>query len=131
MCFYLPGAHLFQVYDSLPVALLLTACIGLAMSRAFGDLPCRRIGVTVEPEVSVHPLRADDEVLVAATDGVWDVLSNEEVVALAGGASGAQAAARMLVEVAEARWLETEGGYIDDITAVVVRAQPAGAASSA
>jgi len=101
------------------------------MSRAFGDLPCRRIGVTVEPEVTVHPLRADDEVLVAATDGVWDVLSNEEVVALAGGASGAQAAARMLVEVAEARWLETEGGYIDDITAVVVRAQPAGTASSA
>lgn len=96
---------------------------GLAMSRAFGDLPCRRIGVTVEPEVTVHPLRSEDQLLVAATDGIWDVLSNEEVVDLAGNASGAAAAARALVEIAEARWLETEGGYIDDITAVVVRAQ--------
>lgn len=101
------------------------------MSRAFGDLPCRRIGVTVEPEVTVHPLAAEDELLVAATDGIWDVLSNEEVVSLAGSAVGAQAAARALVEVAEARWLETEGGYIDDITAVVVRAAPAAAAAAA
>lgn len=96
---------------------------GLAMSRAFGDLPCRRIGVTVEPEVTVHPLRSEDQLLVAATDGIWDVLSNDEVVDLAGNASGAAAAARALVDIAEARWLETEGGYIDDITAVVVRAQ--------
>lgn len=102
------------------------------MSRAFGDSPCRRIGVTVEPEVTVHPLTASDELLIAATDGIWDVLSNDEVVALAGNATGAQAAARTLVEVAESRWLESEGGYIDDITAVVVRATPAaGAASSA
>lgn len=97
------------------------------MSRAFGDLPCRRIGVTVEPEVTVHPLRPGDELLIAASDGIWDVLSNEEVVSMAGNAVGAQAAARELVEVAEARWLESEGGYIDDITAVVVRATPQGA----
>jgi serine/threonine protein phosphatase PrpC len=100
------------------------------MSRAFGDLPCRRIGVTVEPELTVHRLRADDELLVAATDGIWDVLSNEDVLALAGNATGAQAAARTLVEVAESRWLDVEGGYVDDITAVVVRAQPAGGAAS-
>jgi serine/threonine protein phosphatase PrpC len=98
------------------------------MSRAFGDLPCRRIGVTVEPEVTIHPLRAGDELLIAASDGIWDVLSNDEVVSMAGNAGGAQAAARELVEVAEARWLEAEGGYIDDITAVVVRATPQGAA---
>lgn len=102
------------------------------MSRAFGDLPCRRIGVTVEPEVTVHPLAAEDELLIAASDGIWDVLSNEEVVSLAGSAVGAQAAARALVEVAEARWLEAEyGGYIDDITAVVVRAAPAAAGTAA
>jgi protein phosphatase 1L len=78
----------------------------------------------------VHRLRADDELLVAATDGIWDVLSNEDVLALAGNATGAQAAARTLVEVAESRWLDVEGGYVDDITAVVVRAQPAGGAAS-
>lgn len=91
------------------------------MSRAFGDLPCRRIGVTCEPEVSVQPLKPNDQLLIVASDGVWDVFSNEEAVALAAGASGAQAAARSLVEVAEGRWLDQEGGYVDDITAVVVR----------
>ena len=78
-------------------------------------------------QVTVHPLRPEDQLLVAATDGIWDVLSNEEVVALAGSASaagGAAAAARALCEVAEARWFDAEGGYVDDITAVVVRACP-------
>ena len=52
---------------------------GLAMSRAFGDAPCRRIGVTCEPQMYVHRLTEADQVLVAATDGVWEYMSNEEV----------------------------------------------------
>jgi len=36
--------------------------------------------ITATPEVSVHSLQAGDEFLVLATDGLWDRLSNEEVV---------------------------------------------------
>lgn len=99
---------------------------GLAMARAFGDAPCKRIGVTAEPELLITPLTHADRVLVAASDGVWDVMTNEEVVELAGAAGSAAAAARLLVEVAEARWEDLDAGdYCDDLTAIVVVAKPA------
>jgi serine/threonine protein phosphatase PrpC len=98
---------------------------GLAMSRAFGDTPCRRIGVTVEPELYVHRLTQQDQLLVVASDGVWEYLSNEQVVEIAGRASSAESAARRVVEAAEAAWRAVDGGhYVDDITAVVLRAAP-------
>jgi serine/threonine protein phosphatase PrpC len=94
---------------------------GLAMSRAFGDTPCKRIGVTADPELSVTPLTAGDEILVVASDGVWEYLSNEEAVALAASAPTAAAGAAALVEAAEAAWRRHQPGYVDDITALVVR----------
>jgi serine/threonine protein phosphatase PrpC len=95
---------------------------GLAMSRAFGDAPARRIGVTVEPQLYVHQLDKEDELLIAATDGVWDVLSNEDAVALAGNARSATEGAAQVVEAAKAAWHASERGtYVDDITAVVAR----------
>jgi serine/threonine protein phosphatase PrpC len=64
---------------------------GLAMSRAFGDLPCRRLGVQPEPEVTVVELgpgwgrpgerrgggdgkEEEELMLVIASDGVWEYM---------------------------------------------------------
>jgi len=60
----------------------------LAVSRAFGDflykhrmdLPAERQQVSVEPEVTVFPRSDADEYLILCCDGIWDVMSNEEVV---------------------------------------------------
>ncbi|XP_067396195.1 pyruvate dehydrogenase [acetyl-transferring]-phosphatase 2, mitochondrial isoform X2 [Emydura macquarii macquarii] len=38
--------------------------------------------LTAEPEVSYHKLRRQDKFLVIASDGLWDMLNNEEVVKL-------------------------------------------------
>ncbi|XP_025744834.1 pyruvate dehydrogenase [acetyl-transferring]-phosphatase 2, mitochondrial [Callorhinus ursinus] len=38
--------------------------------------------LTAEPEVTYHRLRPQDKFLVLASDGLWDVLGNEEVVRL-------------------------------------------------
>jgi serine/threonine protein phosphatase PrpC len=37
--------------------------------------------ITAEPEVLCHDLRADEDAVfvVLASDGLWDVMSNEEV----------------------------------------------------
>jgi serine/threonine protein phosphatase PrpC len=68
---------------------------------------------------------ADDQLLVVASDGVWEYMTNEEVLGVAGSCDSADLAARRLVDAAEARWREIDGGgYVDDITAVVVRACP-------
>lgn len=34
------------------------------------------------PEVRIEPLQDDDAFLVLACDGIWDVLSNEDAIAL-------------------------------------------------
>jgi len=52
----------------------------LAVSRAIGDVPLKPY-ITAEPEVLCHDLRSDDDAMfvVLASDGLFDVMSNEEV----------------------------------------------------
>eukprot|EP00756_Hemistasia_phaeocysticola_P006522 Hpha_TRINITY_DN13874_c0_g1::TRINITY_DN13874_c0_g1_i1::g.69841::m.69841/K14803/PTC2_3; protein phosphatase PTC2/3 len=60
----------------------------LALSRAIGDLefkqnhklPPESQAITAFPDVTVTDLCEDDEFIVLACDGIWDVLSNEAVV---------------------------------------------------
>lgn len=58
---------------------------GLAMTRSFGDMHFKRpIGLAIaEPEVQVISLSDKDLFMVLGTDGVFDVLSNQEVIDLA------------------------------------------------
>lgn len=50
--------------------------LGLAMSRSLGDSVVHRCGVSAEPETFEHSVCSQDEFLIIATDGVWDVLDN-------------------------------------------------------
>ena len=72
----------------------------LAMSRSFGDKELRSSGVTSEPEVTVLDKMLgnnndDDEFIVVASDGLWDVMSSQDVAIIAK-KSIAQAAIRGL-----------------------------------
>ena len=54
---------------------------GLAMTRSIGDMAATSVGVTAEPELKVfHPLSPSNKFLVIASDGIWDRLSNHEVM---------------------------------------------------
>ncbi|KAF3035490.1 Protein phosphatase 2C 2 [Didymella keratinophila] len=60
----------------------------LALSRAIGDfefkksadLPPEQQIVTAFPDVEIHEINADDEFLVVACDGIWDVQSSQAVI---------------------------------------------------
>ena len=52
---------------------------GLAMSRSLGDTESHSAGVIPDPEVKQYPLTEHDQILVLASDGVWDVMSEEEL----------------------------------------------------
>ncbi|XP_059167936.1 LOW QUALITY PROTEIN: protein phosphatase 1L-like [Physella acuta] len=54
----------------------------LATSRAFGDYPLKqRRFVTVEPEFRVYDIQeSKPHFIILATDGLWDVFSNEDAV---------------------------------------------------
>ena len=54
----------------------------LAVARAFGDYALKNEGVTAQPYVRKHFLRPFDKYLVIATDGVWDVLSDQDAIDL-------------------------------------------------
>jgi serine/threonine protein phosphatase PrpC len=52
---------------------------GLSLSRAFGDLDCKPF-VSYEPQIYNYDINQNDKFLVLACDGLWDVLSNQDVV---------------------------------------------------
>jgi hypothetical protein len=54
---------------------------GLATARAFGDWDSKAVGVTATPDFRCITLTPADEVLIIASDGVWEILGETEVVA--------------------------------------------------
>ncbi|EOA40336.1 hypothetical protein CARUB_v10009068mg [Capsella rubella] len=92
---------------------------GLAMARAFGDFCLKDYGVISIPEFSHRILTDRDQFIVLASDGVWDVLSNEEVVEVVASASSRASAARLVVDAAVREWkLKYPTSKMDDCAVV-------------
>jgi serine/threonine protein phosphatase PrpC len=53
---------------------------GLAMSRSLGDAVAASVGVIPDPEILEFLLAPEDKFIVIGSDGVFEFLSNEEVV---------------------------------------------------
>ena len=94
---------------------------GLAVSRAFGDLHFKK-WVSSTPDI--YQFKIDDvEFVILASDGLWDVISNQEAVGFVAdilkAGKTAQAVSETLVD--KARDLEkTKVNDSDDITIIVV-----------
>ncbi|CAL4907628.1 unnamed protein product [Urochloa decumbens] len=92
---------------------------GLAMSRAFGDYSVKDYGVISAPEVTQRRITSRDQFVILATDGVWDVLSNEEAVQIVAGTPERGKAAKRLVECAVRAWRRRRRGIaVDDCSAI-------------
>nr|CAB3488844.1 unnamed protein product [Digitaria exilis] len=92
---------------------------GLAMARAFGDFCLKNNGLICTPEVYYRKLSEKDEFLVLATDGIWDVLSNKEVVKTVSSVSDPSKAARQLIDRAVRAWRRKYPTSMVDDCAVV------------
>jgi protein phosphatase PTC1 len=55
---------------------------GLAVTRGFGDFDVRESGMTPEPEITGVQLEPEDEYIVLACDGLWDVVTEDDVAQL-------------------------------------------------
>eukprot|EP00408_Alexandrium_pacificum_P023590 CAMPEP_0171182676 /NCGR_PEP_ID=MMETSP0790-20130122/14890_1 /TAXON_ID=2925 /ORGANISM="Alexandrium catenella, Strain OF101" /LENGTH=459 /DNA_ID=CAMNT_0011647637 /DNA_START=159 /DNA_END=1538 /DNA_ORIENTATION=- len=103
---------------------------GLAVSRAFGDLLMKepqRYGcvgatgelVTAVPELHTYDLHpTEDRFLILACDGIWDVLGDDDAVAVCIEHRSADLAAHALIRKA------FEIGSDDNLTAMVIAWQP-------
>mmetsp|Transcript_7281 Transcript_7281/g.15903 ORF Transcript_7281/g.15903 Transcript_7281/m.15903 type:complete len:370 (-) Transcript_7281:792-1901(-) len=106
----------------------------LNLSRAIGDLryknntdlaPAGQI-ITAEPDIRKLPLTPEDKFFVLACDGVWDVMSNQDVVdfvsqRLEKGMSPKEAASELLDACLANDPKEARGVGCDNMTAVVVQ----------
>jgi serine/threonine protein phosphatase PrpC len=96
---------------------------GLAMTRSIGDTCLSSVGVVPTPEVTVTGIGAGDEVIVLASDGVWEFMTSAEVIEFVArqrktGASPSMAANRLVAESVR-RWRANET-VVDDTTAIVM-----------
>jgi len=85
----------------------------LAVTRAIGDKDLKKC-VTAHPDVYEFDLSSEDELVVLASDGLWDVISNQEAVDIALAQSDLGLACDALVAEAMAR------GSNDNISALIV-----------
>ncbi|XP_062180591.1 probable protein phosphatase 2C 52 isoform X2 [Phragmites australis] len=88
----------------------------LAMSRAFGNRLLKQF-VIADPEIQEQEVNDELEFLIIASDGLWDVVPNEDAVSLVKMEEEPEAAARKLTETAFSR------GSGDNITCIVVKFQ--------
>jgi len=87
---------------------------GIMPTRTLGDHAFRKVGVLAEPAVAAYPLLPG--FLVAACDGLWDVVGIDELPTLILGAETAQEAASRLAHEA----LRVRRTH-DNLTVLVVR----------
>ena len=95
---------------------------GLAMSRSIGDACAHSVGVSHIPEMKQFTMDEDDKFLILASDGVWEFLSNDEVLDLVvpyWHQNDLKGACSIIVKESVAAW-EREEESIDDITVIVV-----------
>ena len=57
---------------------------GLALSRSIGDEDAKKWGIIYEPEIFNYELKENDKIIIIGTDGLWEILSNEEVIEIVG-----------------------------------------------
>lgn len=98
---------------------------GLAMSRSLGDLYAHSVGVSPEPVLNTHTLGERDLFMILATDGLWDIMANEEAADFVERYRGARdrhvSCAEALTLEAQERWKALhDEAIVDDISCVIL-----------
>lgn len=93
---------------------------GLAMSRSVGDSVAHSAGVSSEPEFFEYEFNKghEDLIMIIASDGLWEFMSDQEVMDIAHATAEPRFAVDRLISEANERWMREEQ-VIDDTTVCV------------
>jgi cGMP-dependent protein kinase len=91
---------------------------GCAFTRSFGDSTGEDVGVTADPELVTCDLTARDEILVIASDGIFEFLTNQEVIDICAACLNPLQASEAVTKAAYDKWIEHDNRS-DDITVIV------------
>lgn len=92
---------------------------GTAFTRSLGDAMAEELGVFAEPEMLTREIKHDDRILVIASDGIYEFLTNQSVIDICAKFTDPLEACRAVVAESYELWLQYEL-RTDDITIIVV-----------
>lgn len=92
---------------------------GTAFTRSIGDGLAEELGVYAEPEMLTREIQPEDKILVIASDGVYEFLTNQSVIDICAKFSDPLEACRAVVAEAYELWLQYEL-RTDDITIICI-----------
>ena len=92
---------------------------GTAFTRSIGDAMAEELGVFAEPEMLTREITPDDRIIVLASDGVFEFLTNQSVIDICAKFGDPLEACRAVVAEAYELWLQYEL-RTDDITIIVI-----------
>jgi serine/threonine protein phosphatase PrpC len=104
---------------------------GIAMTRSLGDFGGKKSGLSSCPVVQQFPPGDTDQVLVIASDGLWDMIGNQEASHLVLKCDDPEDAASKLGMHATEQWMNDEGVVADDMTIVVAMLRVLGGEANA
>ena len=87
----------------------------LAVTRAFGDHALIKCGLVATPHIVRHVIKPFEKYLVIASDGIWDELSDQDVVSLCNDDYTTKQMAANIVKTALTR------GSKDNISVLVIK----------
>jgi serine/threonine protein phosphatase PrpC len=92
----------------------------LVMNRSLGDAVAHTAGVSSEPELFEYDFSQDREdiILIMASDGLWEFMSDQEVMDMAFATTEPRFAVDRLINESNERWMREEQ-VIDDTTVCV------------
>jgi len=97
---------------------------GLAMSRSIGDGQAKNLGVLAEPDIFEYTLNEGDKFIVCASDGIWEYLSNDDVMNIIKdiyeNEGKAEDACNLLVKKASEEWKKENNKTMDDISCAIL-----------
>lgn len=95
---------------------------GLAMTRSMGDVVAASVGVSQDPEITEFTLTNEDRIIVVGSDGVWEFISNEEILDMLipfYEKSDLEGACEVLLAASHNKWVQN-CTVIDDITFIII-----------
>jgi len=90
---------------------------GTAFTRSFGDAIAEELGVISKPEMLMRELTPEDKIIVLASDGVFEFLTNQSVIDICAKFTDPLEACRAVVAESYELWLQYEL-RTDDITMI-------------
>ncbi|CAK4630324.1 unnamed protein product [Aphanomyces euteiches] len=112
------GGRVFAVEYDDGAPFVSPVCPDWETCRSLGDAVAHTAGVSSEPEFFVQMLDSNDRCLVIATDGLWEFMTDDEVIKMVAPHTDPKQAVDVLILEANRRWMKEEQ-VIDDTTVIV------------